>query len=292
MNTAASDEARIVILEVTDEFISARLADGRIISVPLTWSWRLAEATPAQRRRFEILGSGEGVHWPEVDEDIAPGECCKGHRRPHRHEQSRSGGAPEIDQQGYPMNPDFKRLTDFLVGLEIEKVPHTEKTYLAHLTSVYRYMERCGCNAELCRAGMFHSIYGTELFQGFKLPLERRPSMQELIGDRAERLAYLNCAMDRASLDRAVETGTEPYRIVDRVTGTEVNLSEADFDDLCRIHLYDFLEQVPRSKWWDYRRAGYRAMAHRLGGRALEEYDRVFSQETSEKADAKVWQRA
>jgi len=125
---------------------------------------------------------------------------------------------------------------------------------------------------------MFHSIYGTELFQGFKLPLERRPEVRALIGARAEQLAYLNCAMDRASFDRAVERGSEPYRFRDRLTGEEVTLSAADFDDLCRIHLYDWLEQVPRSqRGWDYRRQGYRNIAQRLGGVAEESYEQVFA---------------
>lgn len=71
MNTAANSEPRIVTLEVTEDAIVAHLADGRIISVPLAWSWRLANATPAQRDRFEIIGTGEGVHWPDLDEDIS-----------------------------------------------------------------------------------------------------------------------------------------------------------------------------------------------------------------------------
>jgi hypothetical protein len=71
MNTVASSEPRIVTLEVTEDSITAQLADGRTISVPLAWSWRLANATPAQRSHFEIIGTGEGVHWPEVDEDIS-----------------------------------------------------------------------------------------------------------------------------------------------------------------------------------------------------------------------------
>src|SRR5438105_5968142 len=71
MNTAANSEPRIVTLEVTRDAIVAELADGRAISVPLSWSWRLSNATPAQRRRFEIIGTGEGVHWPDVDEDIS-----------------------------------------------------------------------------------------------------------------------------------------------------------------------------------------------------------------------------
>ncbi len=71
MNTAAGNEPRIVMLEVTEDTIVAQLADGRTVIVPLAWSWRLADATPAQRSRFEIIGAGEGVHWPDIDEDIS-----------------------------------------------------------------------------------------------------------------------------------------------------------------------------------------------------------------------------
>lgn len=71
MNTSGSSDARITRAEVTDEAITAHLADGRIISVPLAWSWRLFAATPAQRAHYEIIGGGEGVHWPDVDEDIS-----------------------------------------------------------------------------------------------------------------------------------------------------------------------------------------------------------------------------
>jgi hypothetical protein len=71
MNTAASSEPRIVTIKVTDDAITAELADGRTVSVPLVWSWRLSQATPKQRQNFEIIGSGEGVHWPDVDEDIS-----------------------------------------------------------------------------------------------------------------------------------------------------------------------------------------------------------------------------
>jgi hypothetical protein len=71
MSTVVSSNPRIVTIKVTDDSIVAHLADGRMVSVPLAWSWRLANATPAQRKRFEIIGSGEGVHWPDVDEDIS-----------------------------------------------------------------------------------------------------------------------------------------------------------------------------------------------------------------------------
>jgi hypothetical protein len=78
MSIAAIDEPRIVSVEVTDECIAAELADGRRISVPLAWSWRLSEATPEQRGHFELIGNGEGVHWPDVDEDISAGGMLLG----------------------------------------------------------------------------------------------------------------------------------------------------------------------------------------------------------------------
>ena len=77
MNTVVSSEPRIIELKVTNESIIAQLADGRTVSVPLAWSWRLSEATPKQRNNFEIMGNGQGVHWPDVDEDIsAAGMLC------------------------------------------------------------------------------------------------------------------------------------------------------------------------------------------------------------------------
>ena len=71
MSTAVSTETRIARVDVSDETITAHLADGRAISVPLAWSWRLSEATPKQRAHWRLIGDGHGVHWPDVDEDIS-----------------------------------------------------------------------------------------------------------------------------------------------------------------------------------------------------------------------------
>jgi len=71
VSNVVSSDPRAVTVKVTNDSIVAHLADGRTVSVPLAWSWRLADATPAQRRRFEIIGSGEEIHWPDVDEDIS-----------------------------------------------------------------------------------------------------------------------------------------------------------------------------------------------------------------------------
>lgn len=86
MNIVVSSEPRILELKVTHDSIIAQLADGRTVSVPLAWSWRLSEATSAQRNNFEIMGNGQGVHWPDIDEDIsAVGMLCgTPARRPKR----------------------------------------------------------------------------------------------------------------------------------------------------------------------------------------------------------------
>ena len=71
MSTVVSAEANIARVEVSDDTITAHLADGRVISVPLAWSWRLSDATPAQRANWRLIGRGHGVHWPDLDEDIS-----------------------------------------------------------------------------------------------------------------------------------------------------------------------------------------------------------------------------
>ena len=74
MSIAVSTDTRVKEVLVTQELITFNLVDGRVVSVPLAWSWRLSEATPTQRNNFEIIGDGYGVHWPDVDEDL----CVEG----------------------------------------------------------------------------------------------------------------------------------------------------------------------------------------------------------------------
>ena len=76
MSTAAQPnnrgaDPRLASVEVTDQLIVARLVDGRTISVPLAWSWRLSDATPEQRAHYEIFGDGTGIRWPDIDEDLS-----------------------------------------------------------------------------------------------------------------------------------------------------------------------------------------------------------------------------
>ena len=72
MNIAINHiEPRLLDVRVSEEEIIAFLADGRTVSVPLVWSWRLSEASQKERENFQIMGDGQGIHWPDVDEDIS-----------------------------------------------------------------------------------------------------------------------------------------------------------------------------------------------------------------------------
>ena len=71
MNIAASSELRIRQARATKDEICISLMDGRVVSVPLAWSWRLSEASAAERANFRLIGSGQGLHWPDIDEDLS-----------------------------------------------------------------------------------------------------------------------------------------------------------------------------------------------------------------------------
>lgn len=58
-------------VKCAEDVLSVDLLDGRTISVPISWFPTLSNATQSQRENWEILGDGEGIHWPEIDEDLS-----------------------------------------------------------------------------------------------------------------------------------------------------------------------------------------------------------------------------
>ena len=178
----------------------------------------------------------------------------------------------------------FKELTEFFQCVGADEVKHTNKGYLAHAIGVYNDLKEWGWDEELANTGLFHSIYGTQLFQGFTLPLEYRAEVRALIGERAEFLSWLNCAIDRAFFDQQVLRPQGPYQVLDRFSGKLVDLSDEDFNALCFLHLCDWLEQVGRAQSWDYRRTAYANLADRVGGIGKQRYAEVFAD-----APAQTW---
>ena len=58
-------------VKCTDVAIFVDLLDGRTISAPLVWFPKLSQATKEQLNNWELLGDGEGIHWPDLDEDLS-----------------------------------------------------------------------------------------------------------------------------------------------------------------------------------------------------------------------------
>jgi hypothetical protein len=84
MNTSASPteigDARAQRVRLTDDSLIVDLVDGRTIGVPLTWYPRLVHGSAAERSRWRFIGDGEGIHWPELDEDISVEGLLAGRR--------------------------------------------------------------------------------------------------------------------------------------------------------------------------------------------------------------------
>lgn len=65
---------------VGEDSLVVELSDGRTITVPVTWFPRLLHGTPAERSNWRLIGSGEGIHWPDLDEDISVASLLAGRR--------------------------------------------------------------------------------------------------------------------------------------------------------------------------------------------------------------------
>lgn len=78
----SNKQPKIQDVMTTADRLTVSYDDGRIVSLPLKWYPRLNRATPAQRRNWELIGRGYGVHWPDVDEDLSAEGLLEG--RPAR----------------------------------------------------------------------------------------------------------------------------------------------------------------------------------------------------------------
>ena len=69
--SAVEFDATAVDVKVTAEQLLVVLADGRELAAPLSWFPRLVAASDAQRKNWRLIGRGQGIHWPDVDEDVS-----------------------------------------------------------------------------------------------------------------------------------------------------------------------------------------------------------------------------
>ena len=169
---------------------------------------------------------------------------------------------------------------------------HTgSEAFDAHLQGVQAILRHWGAPAHLYNAGLFHSIYGTEGFQGFSIPLSDRDAIRNLIGDEAEKLCWIFCMVDRSTVDETVfnwnprdvneaeESTTSHYTFLARpeLGRFEIHVNKHEWIDFIELTLSDWLEQVQgaaetasdRFCWkageaYAYRRTAYAKMAEIL----------------------------
>lgn len=184
----------------------------------------------------------------------------------------------------------WKREDSALFDYVNSKVPdvlnHTgSAAFDEHLVGVQSVLRFWNAADHVTAAGLFHSIYGSEGFQGFCLPLSERPKLQNLIGAKAEFLVWIFCMVDRYTVDKHVmewEPGKKlksSYTVRSRAEtgGFEMTLNTEDFLDFIELTLADWLEQVegasekenPFFLWkvgeaYAYRRDQYYAMSKLL----------------------------
>ena len=71
VSTLKASVPEAMLVEVTEDTLTAELSDGRTVSVPLSWYPRLIHATPEERQNWRLIGAGAGIHWPTLDENIS-----------------------------------------------------------------------------------------------------------------------------------------------------------------------------------------------------------------------------
>jgi len=183
-----------------------------------------------------------------------------------------------------------------------------------HLKGVQAILRYWNSPVHLTNAGLFHSIYGTEGFQGFSLPLSERSAIKNLIGTKAEKLAFVFCMVDRSTVDKTVfdwKKKKDPattksiynFRSRPELGRFQITLSSREWLDYLELSLADWMEQVegaatkpnPLFLWkkgeaYAYRRLAYRKMneilsaerSERLGSKTRETLIAVMSTEPQE----------
>lgn len=135
-------------------------------------------------------------------------------------------------------------LTGFLGQLGADRIAHSNRTLLDHLVGTCALLERWGCPESVCKAGLFHSIYGTSFFRDAPLTYGDRAVVLEQLGDEAERLAWLFCALDRGEFYRVFEAGP-PFWLHLLFDQGEGEVEWRDLQGLAAILWANALEQAP-----------------------------------------------
>ena len=125
-----------------------------------------------------------------------------------------------------------------------DKLVHSGRTLLDHLVGTYRLLKDWGDPEPVCAGGLFHSIYGTNVFRPQAIKPWERDRVRAVIGTEAEEYAHLFCSVDRPqALFDAIDTGT----LVDRIQGGAIRVERNVLQALLEIECANLIEQGSRN---------------------------------------------
>ena len=84
----------------------------------------------------------------------------------------------------------YHKAINYLLVLNTQNIPHSGKNFFDHCVNVYNILNNCGFDEDVCFAGLFHSIYGNDIFTTGKQLNASREDVKNIIGERAENLVY------------------------------------------------------------------------------------------------------
>lgn len=142
------------------------------------------------------------------------------------------------------MNPRFIAL---LEELQAQTTSHSRRTLLAHLQGTHDLLEEWGNPPSVCAAGLFHSVYGTYIFDKQSADMSMRAHIRDVIGVDAEWLVYVFCVTDRRSFYEHL--GEPHFHLRDIVHGGDLELDRDSLAALIEIEVANIVDQIPyRSK--------------------------------------------
>lgn len=133
------------------------------------------------------------------------------------------------------------RASRHLDALGGDRFPHVNGSLAQHLRGTEALLRRWGNRDALCRAGLYHAVYGTAGIRGALVGLASRGAIEELIGAEAEALVYTYGACDRATFHPRIGTPAQ-LRFADRFAASQYRIDEGRLRDFCELTLANELE--------------------------------------------------
>ena len=133
---------------------------------------------------------------------------------------------------------------DLLLELDTDKNLHTGGALLEHLRGTHDLLHTWGNDQAVCIGGLFHSIYGTQAYQTQSASLEDRQRIRAVIGERAERLAFLFCVSNRGEFFEALDK--DDAALWNRVHEETTPVTQGELRDLIEMEMANYVEFMPR----------------------------------------------